>query len=342
LLYRFDLFYLLFPAGKLSSPIVMSLAIIPVVFFNLFTQGIIVGENKIVLNNYITLGSQGALALTLTILSFTGSLSVASAITMYALSHLLAFAGIVGTSAPRMATIARAKIRWNEYRTMLGYSLTIHAGNLTQFFNYRLDAFVVNYFLGAGAVGLYMIASALGETLWLLSASMASVLFPTIAGQHEKSKEIAIKGAVGALGLSVLGGGVGFLAGPIIIPLLFGDKFTGSIDPFLILIPGVAVFSITNVLSTYLAGTGNPRYSATISFLAFLLTVILDLVLIPKYGIAGAATASTVSYSVSSLLSVLAFFKISGMTAREVLNVVMSMSHDVRSIVHRLRRLRDR
>jgi O-antigen/teichoic acid export membrane protein len=336
LLYQFNLFYILFPADKLSLPIIASLGIIPIVLFNLFGQSIIVGENKIVLNNYITLSSQSALAITLAFMYVMTTLTVTTAIVAFALSHLLAFAIVVKTSFPRLSNVLRAHIPWHDYRTMLTYSITLHVGNLTQFFNYRLDAFIVNYFLGTAAVGLYLIASALGETLWLVSGSMANVLLPTIAGQHEKSKEIAVKAAIGIFVLSLVGGALAFLVGPTLIPLLFGKEFIGSVAPFLILVPGVVIFTITNVLSAYLAGVGKVRYTASISFISFLFTVFLDIFLIPRYGIEGAAIASFISYALSTALTMTAFMKASGLMGKDIIRITKSMSLDFRSIFDRL------
>ena len=337
LLYEFHLFYLLFPPDKLSFPIVASLGIIPVVLFNLFAQGVIVGENKIVLNNYITLSSQGALTIVLAALYVTGTLTVTAAIVLYALSFIVAFGIIIRTSLPPIGSIVRARLRWSEYRTLLGFSATIHVGNLTQFFNYRLDSFIVNFFLGQAAVGLYGTSSTLGETLWLLSASMASVLLPTLAGQQEKSKEIAVKAGVATFAVSVAGGIAAFLLGPYLIVLLFGKEFSGSIEPFLILIPGVAVFSITNVLATYLTGAGRPGFNAAIAFISFLFTVIFDILLIPRYGISGAAVASTISYTMSSIMTAIVFWKISRISFAEFRTIVLTMSTDGHNILVNLR-----
>ena len=336
LLYEFDLSYILFPTDKLTPTIVASLGIIPIVFFDLFAQGVIVGENKIELNNYISLGSQGAFALILGGLYVFGALSVTATIVLYALSHLLAFSIIISTSVPSLRDIINTRIRWDEYKTMLKFSGTIHVGNLTQFFNYRLDSFIVNFFLGTAAVGLYLQASLLGETLWLLSSSMASVLLPTIAGQHTKSKEIAVKAAVATFSVSILGGLVAFIVGPWLIVALFGQKFTGSITPFLILIPGVVIFSITNVLATFLTGAGRPGYNAAIAFISFLFTLILDILLIPRYGISGAAVASGISYTVSTIMTIIAFAKVSSISLSESVAIVRSMSTDVRSMIIRM------
>ncbi len=337
LLYELELFdKFLFPTDKLTPPILASLCVIPIAFFNLFAQGIIIGENKIELSNYLSLSSQGALAFLLVALYLLGALSVTSAILLYAFSHVLAFAIIIVTSFPSLADIVRTRIVWRDYSAMLRFSGTIHLGNLTQFFNYRLDSFIVKFFRGTAAVGLYGIAAILGETLWLLSGSMASVLLPTIAGQHEKSKEIAVKAAAATFAISILGGIVAFLVGPFLIVLFFGEKFSGSIEPFLILIPGVVVFSITNILATYLTGAGRPGYNAAIAFISFLFTVIFDILLIPRYSISGAAIASGISYTMSTIMTVIAFARVSGISLSESVAIVKSMSTDVRSIVARM------
>jgi O-antigen/teichoic acid export membrane protein len=219
----------------------------------------------------------------------------------------------------------------------MGFSATIHIGNLAQFFNYRLDAFIVSYFLGPVGVGLYVYSKIFGESVWLLSASMASVLLPTLAGQHEKSRQIAVKAVVATLGVSVLAGLAAFLIGPTFIILLLGPSFAGAVNPFLFLLPGVVIFSITNVLATYLTAAGKPGLNAVIAFISFLFTVIFDILLIPRYGMSGAAFATGISYTASSIMTVVVFWRVSAISAAEFVSIVKSMSMDIRSISTRLR-----
>jgi O-antigen/teichoic acid export membrane protein len=327
----------LFPTDKLTPAVVASLGIIPVVLYTQFAQGIIVGENRISLNNYISLSSQGALAITLTILYLMGALTVTIAIALYAASFLLALGVIIGTSFPPLADVLSARLQWSEYRELIGFSATIHIGNLAQFFNYRLDAFIVSYFLGLAAVGLYSYSKTFAESVWLLSASMAAVLLPTLAGQHVNSKVIAVKAVVATFVVSFAAGLAAFLLGPPLIPLLLGKSFAGSVNPFLFLLPGVIMFSLTNVLATYLTAAGKPGYNATIAFISFLFTVIFDILLIPRYGMSGAAFASGISYTMSSLMTVIVFWRVSAMTTGELLTIMKSMSTDFRSIVTRMR-----
>ena len=326
----------LFPTEKLTPAIVVSLGIIPIVLYTQFAQGIIVGENRISLNNYISLSSQGALAITLGILYLLNVLTVTIAIGLYAASFLLALGIIMYTSFPPLAEVLRARLHWSEYRELIGFSATIHIGNLAQFFNYRLDAFIVSYFLGLAAVGLYSYSKTFAESVWLLSASMAAVLLPTLAGQHVNSKVIAVKAVLATFAVSLAAGLAAFLVGPTIINLLL-PRFTGSINPFLFLLPGVVIFSLTNVLATYLTAAGKPGYNAAIAFISFLFTVIFDILLIPRYGMSGAAFASGISYTMSSLMTVIVFWQVSAMTTAELVTIVKSMSVDARSIATRMR-----
>ncbi len=327
----------LFPVEKLTLSIVASLGIIPIAFFNLFAQGIIVGENKIFLNNYIYLGSQSTLAAALALAYAFGVLTVPLAIVFFAVSNLVAFGIIAVAYRSTLFAGMLPRMEWREYKQLLGFSMPLQAGIIIQFFNYRLDAFLVNYFLGTLSVGLYVMAVNLVEILWLLSSSMASVLLPTIAAQHEHSKKISVKAAMASFGVTVVGGIAAFVIAPPLIVLLFGKDFAGSVAPFLILLPGIMIFSITNVLAAYMTGIGKPGFNTAIALISLVFTVVLDLVLIPRIGIAGAAFASSVSYTVTSLMSLVIFIKLSGLTWTECGEYMVSFKSDFQSIATRAR-----
>ncbi|HTY36191.1 MAG TPA: polysaccharide biosynthesis C-terminal domain-containing protein [Bacteroidota bacterium] len=336
LIYAFQLDFL-FPSNKFTPAIVLALGIIPVVFFTQFVQGIIMGQNRIKLNNYISLSSQGMLAVVMLILFLLKALTVTIAIVLYAASFLLSLGVICFTTFPPLGEVLRSRLKWSDYRTLLGFSATIHVGNMAQFFNYRLDAFIVSYFLGLMGVGLYNYSKTFAESVWLLSASMAAVLLPTLAGQHQHSRMIAVKAVVATFGVSFLAGLAAYIVGPTIILLLLHEPYAGCINPFLFLLPGVVIFSLTNVLATYLTAVGKPGYNAAIAFISFLFTVLFDILFIPRYGMSGAAFASGLSYTLSSIMTVIVFWRVSKMTTRECLEILGSMSTDVRSIVTRIR-----
>jgi O-antigen/teichoic acid export membrane protein len=65
----------------------------------------------------------------------------------------------------------------------------------------------------------------------------------------------------------------------------------------LVLLPGVILLGGAKVLTNEIAGWGYPHYNSFNAGVALILTVILDLILIPRFGILGAALASSISYT---------------------------------------------
>ncbi|MGA7160618.1 MAG: polysaccharide biosynthesis C-terminal domain-containing protein [Bacteroidota bacterium] len=336
-LYRVDYLRYLFPVERLTTTMIVSFAIIPIVFFNVFAQGIVVGENKIYLNNYIYLGSQTTQAATLAGAYLLGILSVQLAIALFAVSNLVSFAIIGASYRSTIFAFASHKMEWREYKQLLVFSTPLQLGNIIQFLNYRLGTFIVNYFLGTTSVGLFFMAVNLVEILWLLSTSMAAVLLPTVAAQHEQSKKISLKAAVASFALTLAAAALAIPIAPFAIVHLFGKDFAGSITPFFILLPGITIFSLTNVLAAYMTGIGKPGLNTAISFVALIFTVVLNVELVPRYGISGAAIASSVSYIILSLLTLVIFVKLSGLTWRENIEFISSLKNDLQSITMRTR-----
>ena len=188
-----------------------------------------------------------------------------------------------------------------------------YLGNVVQFFNYRLDMFVVNYFVGVANVGFYSTAVTGAELLWYIPQAVATILFPrTAAAGAEEAKLFTPKVCrntflitlIAALGLSVV-------SKPLII-FIYGEAFAPSVIPLWLLMPGVVALSISKILTSDLAGRGLLQYGAYSSAISLVATVICDLFLIPRWGIAGAAVASSISYCIATLVVLFFYVRISG------------------------------
>jgi O-antigen/teichoic acid export membrane protein len=218
------------------------------------------------------------------------------------------------------------------FKGALAFALPCYAANTAQFLNYKLDVFVVGFFAGTTSVGRYTLAVSLAQLLWLMSNSVASVLLPKIAATTDVGESVRHTTRVTRLSLwatAICGLALGLL-GTQAIPFLYGEAFRPSIVALLWLLPGVIVFSIANVLAAYIAGIGKPHLNLWVSGISLIITIGLDLALIPKLNIAGAAIASTVSYSVSALMLIVFFIRETGAPLREVL---LPTSEDVRLLL---------
>jgi O-antigen/teichoic acid export membrane protein len=118
----------------------------------------------------------------------------------------------------------RFRPRWNPQvvRPTLCFGLKGHVGNLLQFFNYRLDAFLVNFFLGAAGVGIYGSAVALAELLWQLPNAVSYVLFPKSANSsHETMNRLTPRVFWVVLAVSAMGAMLLALFGKAAIRIIF-------------------------------------------------------------------------------------------------------------------------
>ena len=104
-----------------------------------------------------------------------------------------------------------------------------------------------------------------------------------------------------------------------IIKLFFGDSFLLSVIPLLILLPGILAFSIGGVLAADLAGRGKPQFAVFSSLLGLVSNVILNIIFIPVWGIAGAALASSIAYWLDTLVILFGFSIVSKISLKEVL-----------------------
>jgi O-antigen/teichoic acid export membrane protein len=210
-------------------------------------------------------------------------------------------------------------------KAALAFALPCYGANTAQFLNYRLDVFVVGFFAGATSVGRYTLAVSLGQLLWLMSNSVATVLLPKVAAATDvaNSSSDSVRHTARVTRLALWATGVGALGLALLatqaIPLLYGEAFRPSISALLWLLPGIVIFSVANVLAAYIAGIGKPHLNLWVSGISLVITIALDLALIPKLNIVGASIASTVSYSVSALMLIIFFIRQTGASLRQIL-----------------------
>jgi O-antigen/teichoic acid export membrane protein len=108
------------------------------------------------------------------------------------------------------------------------------------------------------------------------------------------------------------------VAGPA-VELLYSSRFSASAAVVRILVPGIVLFSAARVLGNDLAARGRPLVNSGIAGASVACNIALNLVLIPRYGINGAAWASTASYSVLFATTLFIYRRVAGVPVRAVL-----------------------
>jgi O-antigen/teichoic acid export membrane protein len=205
-------------------------------------------------------------------------------------------------------------------RAALSYGIKSYLANLMTFFNYRLDSFLVNYFLGQGSVGQYTTGVSVAELLWYVPNAVSNALFPKASTLDDATANRVTAQICRLLILLLIPLALLFsLGGSWLIPWFYGEAYRPSVAPFLWLMPGIVGIALNKVLSANLSGRGKPQYAAYTSAATIGVTVALDIILIPRLNITGAAIASTVAYLISAGLSVFWFCRDAAMGWTQVL-----------------------
>ncbi len=199
------------------------------------------------------------------------------------------------------------------------YGLKSWGGMVFQFLNYRMDVFIVNFFVGPTEVGYYVVAVGLAETIWYIPNSIATVLFPQIASSNNASHTFTPKVVRSTSLITVIAILCLAIVNYPVIMVVYGNQFIPAVMPLLALLPGIYFVGIAKVLASDLNGRGKPHCGTSSAFISILFTLIFDFLLIPRFGIMGAAIASSISYVSAFVVLVFFYYKYVGDSLKTIL-----------------------
>jgi len=308
-------------ANQLSEwQLALAVMTVPLVTCMSLLGGILLGLRKVVAYNSIPI-TRVILQIVLTAAFFlAGRLNVDRAILAF-------FAASFGATLQSVILLYRMTglrlgVSLAFFRAALAYGIRAYGGTLTQFLSYRANVFFVAHFLGVESVGHYAVALVAAEGLWLIGGSVGQILFPRISSAgHAEAGELSARVTRGVLfTVILLAAGIAPWAGPL-VRIVFGAAYLPATPALLWLLPGVVLLSIPKVLSGDLAGRGHPELGAASALASLLVSLPLNVLLIPRLGLTGAALASSLGYAVAAVVILAGFRRMTGIGWVETLVV---------------------
>lgn len=209
------------------------------------------------------------------------------------------------------------------------YGLKVMLGNLFQYLVYRSDMLLIGFFISQTAVGWYYISVIIAERLLYLTQATGTIFLPAASHAGEQHQKTPILSRAN-LFVVIIASVFTAVLSPWLIPTLFSHEYVNSVLPLILLLPGMASLSVIKILSADLAARGKPQLSMYIAAVNLCLNVVLNIILIPKIGINGAAISSSISYSVAAIVECFLFKKITGIPVN---NLIFIRRTDFRSIL---------
>lgn len=193
-----------------------------------------------------------------------------------------------------------------NYKKLLKVSFPFFVIHFASLLLIYTDTFAIKIILGYEALAYYDVSYKLAMAILFLNTSITAVIAPRIARWHAERKYIKIKQVLIAyLKLTGVASVILFVLGVIFCDAalsLWGSEYTSVSNVFLILLFGALVQFVFGGMSVYLSMAGYQSIAAKISLGAGIFNMVANVILIPIFGLVGAAAATCFSVLVVALL----------------------------------------
>ena len=285
----------------LTVPAVLGLAVLAIVpsMVAAFCASYLLGRGRIRLVSMTNVIGLGAELVVLAVLALTGTLTVLSAVAVWILmvsGQSIAWGGAALRAGA--GTPARAA---NLVREGRAYALKSWLGNTVNLLSLRQDVLLLAVLANTHEVGIYTVGVAAAELAWYIPTALQSVATVKFASEDD-TVELAQRLNRSVWPYTVLFSGLIVMVAAPLIPLVYGAPFHASILPLVLLLPGILATSMSSALSAWLSGSGHPGDPAGANVVNMVVNLVANVLLAPRLGASGAAIASSISYSVASVL----------------------------------------
>lgn len=163
----------------------------------------------------------------------------------------------------------------------------------------RADVLIVGWFMGPEAAGLYMVVIGLGKLLLFALVSVNTIAGPLVSELHHRGDrsgvQFVLRRGVAASGLLAVVGALflGLLGAPLLS--LFGDSYPAGLTALRIGLVGYVANALCGSCGLVVSMTGNQHITWRVIAGAACLMVLLDIVVVPHFGIEGAAAVRSLT-----------------------------------------------
>lgn len=184
--------------------------------------------------------------------------------------------------------------------------------NLVQLVNYRMSFYFLAWYVSESSVGLFSVAVALGEAVWLAGRSFATVILARMSPGLSaiESHGLVKRGIVFTAMASLVGLCCLMLVPEVWWQSLFTRDVRGLAHIIMLLSPGIFALSLQMPISHYFAAKGKFLVNARAACFGCFPALVLHIYLVPVWYGVGAATATSIGYILSAAYTTAAYWRI--------------------------------
>ncbi len=202
----------------------------------------------------------------------------------------------------------------------LSYGGRFYVGKLISFANVHIATLVLLMSaVGQQEIGLFAAATAMASRLWMVCDALHMAMLPRTASDPSgKSLVIAQVTRLCLLASAVVVLGAYVFSKPL-IHVILSPRFLAVLIPFQLLLPGIWIRVIPKILTAYFSGIDRPGINSVAMMVSAGVNIVLLLLLLPVWGLTGAALSTTVAYTLEAIFLATLFRRLSGLPIHRIL-----------------------
>ena len=315
--------YLIF----INTSIVPENTIIPIVLLSLINSflstnlTILLGKEKINTHNLISLLQT---VLNIAILFFMIKGMNEANVNAYILSLYAAMGSCLLVSSICVFPLIQNDTNQKQqklFTELAKFGLYNQAGHVMKFMSFRCTYYMLSGYSGDVMLGIFSNGVSLIESVFLISNSIATVLYPKVANSTdlEYSQKLTLQLTKFSILLCFIA-----LVPLVLLPSgffvwLFGSEFAGVHRVIVLLAPGILFYNVALVIGHYFSGTGKYKVNTIANFIGLVTTLLLAAVYYPGFGITPVGIISTLSYVTTTAFVIFYFVKEANIKAWQLL-----------------------
>lgn len=309
------------PAGLVSdgtTVLYVLAAALPIMLLSGCFSGVLEALQRFDLINAVKVPSS-IMVFVVSLLGAKGGLKLSTIVLFIVLTRLAALACLWTLAIFIAPGLRHLTASWSMLKRLLGFGGWVTLSSIVGPVLVYLDRFMVASLISMSAVALYTAPYEALSRLLIIPGSIAVTLFPSFSslvgtGDQERARRIFVTSvkylflAIGPVALAVI-----LFSGEILrhwLGPMFAERGAIAMQ---VLAAGFLVNSLAHIPFSFLQGTGRPDIPAKFHLLELPFHVVLLWVLISRWGITGAAIASTTRVLVDAILLFAATWCIGGL-----------------------------
>ncbi|HYH52930.1 MAG TPA: hypothetical protein VD761_02270 [Solirubrobacterales bacterium] len=282
-----------------ASDLAIALVAIPAVTLQTYFVYLARGSSKFTIANVAMLVAPVFSFFANAVLAVAGVLSVTSSLACWSVGLVLSAVTLIVDHKRR---VGFAAVDRELGREAVVFGTKSHLGGVMATGSYRMDQWILGAVAGPRELGLYSVAVAWFESLFLLPMAIGAVARQELvtAPRHEAGRRAALLFRVTLIVTLVLAA-ILVIGAPFLCAGIFGESFSGSIEPLRLLAAGALGIVSAKLIGVALIAQRRPLLESASMGSGFVVAIVLYLILIPSDAAVGAAIASSIAYSVAGI-----------------------------------------